>query len=79
MGRPTSNAVRARRSKYSFRAFYITVLLIASFAVISLVADQSARYRYGVQYGVAQKRALANLDGTRFVKRDEEVRFHTQN
>ncbi|APA06553.1 hypothetical protein sscle_02g013230 [Sclerotinia sclerotiorum 1980 UF-70] len=63
------------RSKYSFRAFYLTTLIISSLAVISLVADQSAKYRHGSQYGVAQKRALDALDSGRLVKRDEECRL----
>jgi sodium/potassium/calcium exchanger 6 len=62
-----------RRFRFRFRAFYITVLAISLFAVLSLVADQSARYRHGAQYGVAQRRALAELDVHRLVKRDEEV------
>lgn len=61
------------RSKYNFRAFYLTILIISSIAVISLVADQIAKYRYGFQYGMAQKRALDALDSRRLVKRDEEV------
>jgi sodium/potassium/calcium exchanger 6 len=60
--------------KFRFRAFYITVLCLSLFAVVSLVADQSARYHHGAQYGEAQRRALEELDTTRLVKRDEEVR-----
>jgi sodium/potassium/calcium exchanger 6 len=70
----TSNAVPTRRTvhrRYSFRAFYLTVALISAFAVLSLVTDQFSRYRHGAQYGVAQKRALADV--TRLFKRDEEV------
>ncbi|KAG4029783.1 hypothetical protein MFRU_014g00830 [Monilinia fructicola] len=64
-----------RRRKYNFRAFYLTILIISFLAVISLVADQSAKYRHGSQYGVAQKRALDVLDSRRRVKRDEECRL----
>ncbi|QSZ35430.1 hypothetical protein DSL72_008300 [Monilinia vaccinii-corymbosi] len=63
------------RPKYNFRAFYLTVLIISFLAVISLVADQSAKYRHGSQYGVAQRRALDALDSGRSVKRDEECRL----
>ncbi len=59
--------------KFRLRAFYVTVLCLSLFAAISLVADQTARYRHGVQYGLAQRRALEELDITRLVKRDEEV------
>lgn len=60
--------------KHRFRAFYVTILCISMLAVTSLVADQSARYRHGVQYGATQRRDLERLDITRLVKRDEEVR-----
>jgi sodium/potassium/calcium exchanger 6 len=70
----TVSAGRPTRSKYNFRAFYLTILFISFLAVISLVADQSARYRHGSEYGVAQKRALAALDSTEILRRDEEVR-----
>ncbi|PBP25764.1 putative sodium/calcium exchanger protein [Diplocarpon rosae] len=43
--------------------------------VVSILADQSARYRYGVQYGVAQRRAMVELNIKRLVKRDEECRL----
>ncbi|KAK0126375.1 hypothetical protein ONS95_007981 [Cadophora gregata] len=79
MRQPSSKAVPNRTSRsprtFRFRAFYITVLCLALLAVISLVADQSARYRHGPQYGVAQRRALEQLDSTRLVKRDEECRL----
>ncbi|TGO82185.1 hypothetical protein BPOR_0896g00020 [Botrytis porri] len=78
MHRTSSTKVLSRppkRSKYNFRAFYLTILIISLLAVISLVADQSAKYRYGSQYGVAQKRALDALDSRRLVKRDEECRL----
>lgn len=43
--------------------------------VLSLVADQTAKLRHGARYGVAQRRALEDLDITRLVKRDEECRL----
>lgn len=64
---------RARR-KFRFRAFYITVLCICFFSIASFAADSFARYQHGVQYGVAQRQALEELDVRRLVKRDEEVR-----
>jgi sodium/potassium/calcium exchanger 6 len=77
MRKTSSNAVPNRTTKlerkFRFRAFYITVLCISLFAVVSLVADRTARYRHGAQYGAAQRRALEELDVTRLVKRDEEV------
>ncbi|PQE19972.1 sodium calcium exchanger protein [Rutstroemia sp. NJR-2017a BVV2] len=71
----TVSAGRPTRSKYNFRAFYLTILFISFLAVISLVADQSARYRHGSEYGVAQKRALAALDSTESLRKDEECRL----
>ncbi|KAI6712160.1 hypothetical protein JHW43_005291 [Diplocarpon mali] len=61
--------------KFRFRAFYTTVLCLSLLAVLSLVADQSARYRYGMHYGATQRRALAELDVNRLVKRDQECRL----
>ncbi|KUJ22600.1 uncharacterized protein LY89DRAFT_777678 [Mollisia scopiformis] len=66
---------RTLHRKFRFQAFYITVLCLCLFTVISLVADQSAKFRHGTQYGVAQRRALEELDVTRLVKRDEECRL----
>jgi len=57
----------------SFRAFYITVVVLSFFAIISLLADQATRYRHGLNYGAAQRRALDQLDVARLIKRDEEV------
>ncbi|KAE8447479.1 hypothetical protein EG329_010752 [Mollisiaceae sp. DMI_Dod_QoI] len=73
----SSNAVPRRPSqrKYRFQAFYITVLCMCLFTVISLVADQTAKFHHGAQYGLAQRRALEELDITRLVKRDEECRL----
>lgn len=78
LSNPPTVATRARRpkSKLSFRAFYVTVLFISAFAVLSLVADQTARYKHGAQYGAPQRRALASLDSGRLHKRDEEVSVH---
>ncbi|KAH6671209.1 Sodium/calcium exchanger protein-domain-containing protein [Halenospora varia] len=74
---PTQAAVtRAhQRPKFSFRAFYITVLLISAFAVFSLLADQTARFQLGSQYGVVQKRAIEDANVRRLFKRDEECRL----
>ncbi len=77
MGQKSSNVVLNRQMqlprKNGFRTFYLTILCISLLAVLSLVADQTGRYRYGVQYGSAQKRALEQLDVTRLVKREDEV------
>jgi hypothetical protein len=62
-------ANRPRRRRFGFRAFYITVLFISAFAVISFITDQRAKYKYGPQYGLA----LEELDSRRLMKRDEEV------
>ncbi|KAH7364286.1 Sodium/calcium exchanger protein-domain-containing protein [Rhexocercosporidium sp. MPI-PUGE-AT-0058] len=74
---PKAVPKRTARSprRFRFRAFYITVLCLSLLAVISLVAEQSARYRHGAQYGLAQRRALEQLDVNRLVKRDEECRL----
>ncbi|EPE28039.1 hypothetical protein GLAREA_04830 [Glarea lozoyensis ATCC 20868] len=71
----TAAIYRPKKPKLNFRAFYITILFISVFAVISLVADQSARYKQGSHYGLAQRRALEALDSRRLVKRDEECRL----
>lgn len=75
MRRVIPSATALRRSKYSFRALHITIVVISAIAVLSLVADQTARYRHGDNYGIAQKRALLVLDPGRVVKLDEEVRM----
>ncbi|TVY44373.1 putative cation exchanger [Lachnellula subtilissima] len=77
MPQNSSNTVpiRQRKPRLSFRAFYITVLFISAFAVFSFVADQSARYTHGPQFGLAQRRALESRDVTRLFKRDEECRL----
>ena len=61
-----------RKRNYSFRAFYITVLIISFLAVISVVADQGARYRYRVQSGVIERRSLEQLAGV-LSKRQENM------
>jgi sodium/potassium/calcium exchanger 6 len=63
------------KSKFSFRSFYISTLLLCTFALVSLVATQAARYKNGDQYGVVQRRAVAELDTNRLLKRDEEVSY----
>lgn len=73
----SSNAVPRciSQRKFRFQAFYLTVLCICLFTVLSLLADQTAKFRHGVRYGVAQRRALEDLDITRLAKRDEECRL----
>ncbi|KFY65367.1 hypothetical protein V497_01414 [Pseudogymnoascus sp. VKM F-4516 (FW-969)] len=63
------------KSKFSFRSFYISTLLLCTFALVSLVATQAARYKNGDQYGIVQRRAVAELDTNRLLKRDEECRL----
>jgi hypothetical protein len=71
---PVSNSVLGSRAKSKFfRTFYITIFLISAFAAFSIVADRGARYFQGDQYGVTQRRALAELDVTRLLKGYEEV------
>lgn len=69
----TPTAAFGRRSKYSFRAFYITTCIISILSVLSLVADQFAKYRHGEHNGENQRRAMAELDGTQVWKSDEAV------
>lgn len=64
---------RNAKSKFSFRAFYISTLLLCALALVSLVTTQAARYKNGDQYGIVQRRAVAELDTSRLLKRDEEV------
>ncbi|ELR06249.1 hypothetical protein VC83_05008 [Pseudogymnoascus destructans] len=71
----TSTQHRRARSKFSFRSFYISTLLLCAFALVSLVATQVARYKNGDQYGIVQRRAVAELDANRLLKRDEECRL----
>ena len=69
----TSRQHRRARAKFSFRSFYISTLLLCTFALVSLVTTQVARYKNGDQYGIVQRRAVADLDTNRLLKRDEEV------
>ncbi|KFY30904.1 hypothetical protein V493_01572 [Pseudogymnoascus sp. VKM F-4281 (FW-2241)] len=71
----TSRQRRRAESKFSFRAFYISTLLLCAFALVSLVTTQAARYKNGDQYGIVQRRAVAELDTNRLLKRDEECRL----
>ncbi|KAG9241484.1 Sodium/calcium exchanger protein-domain-containing protein [Calycina marina] len=72
----SSGPRRSRRPPFrSSRAFYITILVLSALAVISLVADQAARYNQGDHYGLEQRRALAELDPLRKVKIDLECRL----
>jgi hypothetical protein len=69
-----SNSGYGSRGNSKFlRTFCTTIFLISAFAALSIVADRSARYFQGGQYGVTQKRAPVELDVTRLVKRDKEV------
>ncbi|RFU35226.1 hypothetical protein B7463_g1117, partial [Scytalidium lignicola] len=65
---------RPIRARYNFRAFYLTVLSITVLTVISLFADQLARYRHGAQYGLPERRAMA-VDLTKVVKSEVECRL----
>ncbi|OBT61594.1 hypothetical protein VE03_08921 [Pseudogymnoascus sp. 23342-1-I1] len=71
----TSRPHQRARSRFSFRSFYISTLLLCAFALVSLVTTQAARYRNGDQYGIVQRRAVAELDINRLHKRDEECRL----
>lgn len=64
---------RRVKSKYSFRAFYISTLLLCAFALLGLASSQVARYKNGDQYGIVQRRAVAEFDSERLLKTDEEV------
>ncbi|KAF4635460.1 hypothetical protein G7Y89_g2637 [Cudoniella acicularis] len=76
MRRITSNAAATghRKPRLSFRAFYITVLLISAFAAISFLADQTAKYTHG-QNGAALRRTVEGQDVRQLFKRDEECRL----
>ncbi|KFY38736.1 hypothetical protein V494_04222 [Pseudogymnoascus sp. VKM F-4513 (FW-928)] len=71
----TSIQHRRAKPKFSFRSFYISTLLLCAFALVSLVATQAARYKNGDQYGVLERRAVAELDTNRLLKRDKECRL----
>lgn len=69
-----SNSPRGRRAKAKyFTTFYVTICLISAFAVLSLVTSLSARYIHGERHGVAQRRAVAELDVLQIARRDQEV------
>src|SRR5690349_9194126 len=68
-----SRELRRAKPKFSFRSFYVSTLLLCAFALVSLVSVQTSRYLNGDRYGITQKRVIAELDGNRLVKRDEEV------
>lgn len=55
---PNAVPTRYRRQKFSFRAFYITVVLISCFAVFSIIATQTARYVQGAENGAISRRTL---------------------
>lgn len=59
---PISSQAKGRqRPKYSFRAFYATVLIISALAVLSFLADWTARAKGGKSYGLVQRELSANL------------------
>ncbi len=60
------------RSKF-YKTFSITILLISTFAALSIAADRSARYFQENRHAVAQRRAQPGLDVARLLKKDEEV------
>lgn len=66
-------SVKPRQSRYSFRAFYLTVLCIAILTVISLFADQLAKYRHGVQPGFTRRNVFM-ADDQRMAETAVEVR-----
>jgi solute carrier family 24 (sodium/potassium/calcium exchanger), member 6 len=69
-----SNSPRGRRAKAKyFATFYVTICLISAFAVLSLVTSLNTRYIQGQQYGVAQRRAIAELDVSWLARKDREV------
>ncbi|KAH8815344.1 Sodium/calcium exchanger protein-domain-containing protein [Xylogone sp. PMI_703] len=67
------NPRRPVRARYSFRAFYVTVLCITIFTVISLFADQLARYRHGARIGLPERSAAIDL--MEVVETDAECRL----
>ena len=74
----TSRALR-RKTKFSFRAFYLSTLIVCALALFTLGKSQYSLYTNGPRHGEMQRRAVAALDPNRLVKRDEEARspsFH---
>lgn len=69
----SNSALGSRAKSKYFRTFYITILLISLYTAFSIVADRSVRYAQGERYGAAQRRALAELDAGRLLKRDQPV------
>lgn len=62
-----------RRAKFSFRAFYLSTLIVCALALFTLGKSQYSLYTNGAQHGEMQRRAVAALDPHRLIKRDEEV------
>ncbi|KAI9674485.1 MAG: hypothetical protein M1817_001823 [Caeruleum heppii] len=63
-GLPSPTKLPRRERHYSARAFYITVLVISALAVLSLLADLSARHGSGIlDKGQWQRRLLVERSG----------------
>lgn len=66
-------AARKKRDKYSFRAFYISTLVLCTFALVSLARNQYNAYSHGGENSLLARRAIEELDPGRVVKTDQEV------
>jgi hypothetical protein len=69
------------KPRYSFRAFYITVLFISALTVLSLLTDLDAWRSVGRK--LARRQVTDEVDITRLIKRHKEVcydfsRFHEE-
>jgi sodium/potassium/calcium exchanger 6 len=71
-------AARRKRPRFSFRAFYISTLLLCALALLSLTASEVVRYQRGAQYGVRERQLVAQLDSNRAHKTDQEARLPLQ-
>ncbi|RDL36694.1 uncharacterized protein BP5553_06046 [Venustampulla echinocandica] len=72
---PNAVSTRYRRQKFSFRAFYITVVLISGFAVCSIIAAQTTRYIRGPGYEAIYRRTLEGNDVGPLLERGKECRY----
>lgn len=61
------------RTRFDFRAFYVSTLILCALALFSLGRSQYSLYMNGEQNGVLQRRALEALASHRLHMRDEDL------
>lgn len=61
------------RTRFDFRAFYVSTLILCALALFSLGRNQYSLYTNDGQHGVLHRRAVAALDSHRLHQRDEDL------